>query len=271
MADLVWISGDNKGSSVPLERDATLLGRSDDCEVVIPGSDVSRRNSKIVRDEEEFFILDLESVNGTSVNKSKIDGKTKLAHGDVIKIGKFKLRFVSGDAPMRELTEENPAVSKDAPAEEKSKKKSKVEAEREKTPEPVKAPAPEIVPKSEARTPTSPVVPEKTVDPVEEKRRKAQEAQKAMLSAKELEALAKKKKREVPLTAGPANDRKVNLFTEDFSQRGNATRTMVYAIIAIIFIAVLAGTFFLVFTIFGGSDSGGTRYRPPAREESANF
>jgi len=51
---------------------------------------VSRRHAEIRREAGEFTIVDSDSLNGTFVNRNRVD-QAPLKNGDEIQIGKFKL------------------------------------------------------------------------------------------------------------------------------------------------------------------------------------
>ena len=55
---------------------------------------VSRRHAEIVREGDEFTIKDLGSLNGTYVNRQRIEA-TKLADDDEVQIGKYRLTFLA--------------------------------------------------------------------------------------------------------------------------------------------------------------------------------
>jgi pSer/pThr/pTyr-binding forkhead associated (FHA) protein len=67
----------------------------------IPGSDiflddvtVSRRHAEFRRDNGEFRVVDVGSLNGTYVNRKPVESAV-LANADEIQIGKFRLVFVT--------------------------------------------------------------------------------------------------------------------------------------------------------------------------------
>ena len=68
-----------------------LLGRNDDCGVVLAGSNVSRHHAEIRADQHGLFIVDLGSTNGTMVNGIAIDNH-RLLHADIVTIGDHELR-----------------------------------------------------------------------------------------------------------------------------------------------------------------------------------
>jgi pSer/pThr/pTyr-binding forkhead associated (FHA) protein len=51
-----------------LEKQEALLGRSPDCDVVVPYIHVSRRHAKIIRIGDQFYIEDMGTPGGTRVN-----------------------------------------------------------------------------------------------------------------------------------------------------------------------------------------------------------
>lgn len=75
--------------------DALSLGRSSENDVVVKDPFVSKRHMKIIKDEEEYFIEDLGSSNGTYVNKQRLVDAAKLINGDIIKIGDLEFLFVN--------------------------------------------------------------------------------------------------------------------------------------------------------------------------------
>jgi len=68
-----------------------ILGRNDDCGVVLGGSNVSRHHAEIRADQHGLFIVDLGSTNGTLVGGVAI-GTHRLLHGDIITVGDHHLR-----------------------------------------------------------------------------------------------------------------------------------------------------------------------------------
>ena len=75
-----------------------LLGRNDDCGVVLAGSNVSRRHAEIRADQHGLFIVDLGSTNGTLVNGVAI-GNHRLLHADIVSIGDHQLRCLLYTSP----------------------------------------------------------------------------------------------------------------------------------------------------------------------------
>jgi pSer/pThr/pTyr-binding forkhead associated (FHA) protein len=85
--------GPNAGSTFLLEKDATSVGRDTSSDVFLDDVTVSRVHASIERrDGGSFFVRDSGSLNGTYVNGEQVD-ETKLASGDEVQIGRFKLIF----------------------------------------------------------------------------------------------------------------------------------------------------------------------------------
>src|SRR6516225_11782394 len=78
MAYLVVLKGANAKESIRLDKDRILLGRNANCDVVFPANDfaVSREHACIVRVQDQFFIEDLGSRNGTFLNNQQVTART---------------------------------------------------------------------------------------------------------------------------------------------------------------------------------------------------
>ncbi len=85
--------GGRSGESFTIEGDRISIGRSPDAEVFLDDVTVSRNHALIVRRQDGLYIDDLGSLNGTYVNRRRIESH-KLDDGDEIQIGKFKLSYL---------------------------------------------------------------------------------------------------------------------------------------------------------------------------------
>ncbi len=93
-AAVVIRSGGNRvGESFPLDGDRMTVGRRPDCDVFLDDVTVSRDHALVVKRGGDFYLDDLGSLNGTYVNRRRIESH-KLADGDELQIGKYKLSFV---------------------------------------------------------------------------------------------------------------------------------------------------------------------------------
>lgn len=84
---LMIISGPNLGKLYNLEGDELVAGRSQECQIWIEDSGISRRHFRILRKDGVCTIIDLDSTNGTYVNNKRITSAS-LVKGDKIQISK---------------------------------------------------------------------------------------------------------------------------------------------------------------------------------------
>jgi hypothetical protein len=89
---------------VPFDRSRMLIGRSPYCDVHIPSRFVSRQHALLVRNPDGDWLVDLKSTNGTSVN-SKLVKHRRLADGDIISVGNYRLRYSNAAAAAPEQRE----------------------------------------------------------------------------------------------------------------------------------------------------------------------
>ncbi len=87
--------GPNAGSKFVLDADVTEAGRRPESDIFLDDITVSRRHAEIQRHGEAFVVKDVGSLNGTYVNRERID-EARLENGDELQIGKFRLVFFSG-------------------------------------------------------------------------------------------------------------------------------------------------------------------------------
>jgi hypothetical protein len=95
VAMVVVKRGPNAGSKFMLDADVTRAGRHPDSDIFLDDITVSRRHAEIVRADDGFVVRDVGSLNGTYLNRERIEEAT-LSNGDELQIGKFKLVFFSG-------------------------------------------------------------------------------------------------------------------------------------------------------------------------------
>jgi hypothetical protein len=90
---VVRAGGGRAGESFETARDRTQIGRSPDCDVFLDDVTVSRRHAEIVREGDDYVIRDLGSLNGTFVNRHRIESKV-LSADDEVQIGKYRMTFL---------------------------------------------------------------------------------------------------------------------------------------------------------------------------------
>ena len=89
--------GPNAGSKFVLEGEVTRAGRHPDSDIFLDDITVSRRHAEIHRVGDTYKVRDAGSLNGTYLNRERID-EAPLANGDELQIGKFRLVFFAGGA-----------------------------------------------------------------------------------------------------------------------------------------------------------------------------
>lgn len=89
-------NGDDKTSNYPIVNKSTIIGRSDENDIVLRNVGISRKHVKIYKKAKNYFLADLGSSNGTKVN-GKFIQKIKLSHNDVISIGTCDLIFFTDE------------------------------------------------------------------------------------------------------------------------------------------------------------------------------
>jgi pSer/pThr/pTyr-binding forkhead associated (FHA) protein len=97
-AILVVKKGPEAGTNFFLEKDVVTCGRDSASDIFLDDVTVSRRHAEIRRDANGFKIVDSDSLNGTFVNRNRVDS-AELKNGDEIQIGKFKLVIFTEGKP----------------------------------------------------------------------------------------------------------------------------------------------------------------------------
>jgi pSer/pThr/pTyr-binding forkhead associated (FHA) protein len=92
---LVVKRGPNAGSRFLLDQDVTTAGRHPDSDIFLDDVTVSRRHAEFRRDDAGFVVQDVGSLNGTYVNRQRID-VAALTGGDEVQVGKFRLLYLAG-------------------------------------------------------------------------------------------------------------------------------------------------------------------------------
>jgi hypothetical protein len=90
---LVVRRGPNAGSRFLLDSDLTTAGRHPESDIFLDDVTVSRRHVEFYRRGEAFTVRDVGSLNGTYVNRERIE-EAGLNGGDEVQVGKFRLVFL---------------------------------------------------------------------------------------------------------------------------------------------------------------------------------
>jgi pSer/pThr/pTyr-binding forkhead associated (FHA) protein len=85
--------GGRAGEVFEVKGERTQIGRSPDAEVFLDDVTVSRNHALLVRRRDGLYVDDLGSLNGTYVNRRRIESH-KLANGDELQVGKYKLTYL---------------------------------------------------------------------------------------------------------------------------------------------------------------------------------
>jgi rubredoxin len=90
---VVRSGGGRAGESFEPHGDRTTIGRSPDCGIFLDDVTVSRRHAELVRRGDRWAIEDGGSLNGTFVNRKRVEA-AELEDGDEVQIGKYRLTFL---------------------------------------------------------------------------------------------------------------------------------------------------------------------------------
>ncbi len=92
----LWLldpSGEHVAKATELSEDVVAVGRSPDCQILLPSSTVSRHHAEIRREGTQYFLKDLNSTNGTLLNREPVIGEELLHDRDEIGVGIYRLIF----------------------------------------------------------------------------------------------------------------------------------------------------------------------------------
>jgi len=114
MSVLVVIAGPDRGKVFELDREVVTIGREESNTVWLTDPQVSRQHAQMVRRDDTYHLVDLESRNGTFVKGKRVDA-CRLAAGDVVRLGRTRLAFAAsadqvrmpqpGETPVRIITD----------------------------------------------------------------------------------------------------------------------------------------------------------------------
>jgi hypothetical protein len=90
---VVRSGGGRAGETFVPESERTMVGRSPDCDIFLDDVTVSRKHALILRNGDSFRVEDQGSLNGTFVNRKRIE-TADLSDGDEVQIGKYRLTFL---------------------------------------------------------------------------------------------------------------------------------------------------------------------------------
>ncbi len=92
---LIVLRGPNTGARFLLDAGEVSAGRHPDSDIFLDDVTVSRRHAVFSREGDAYLVRDIGSLNGTYVNRERID-EARLDQGDEVQIGKFRLVYYRG-------------------------------------------------------------------------------------------------------------------------------------------------------------------------------
>ena len=96
-ARLVWERRDGRQVEFPLDGEALEVGRDEDVAIRVDEPLVSRRHARLEKRGEAWVVVDLGSTNFTRVNGERVLRERELVHGDELRLGRAKCRFLAGE------------------------------------------------------------------------------------------------------------------------------------------------------------------------------
>lgn len=78
------------GEDIPLKKERILIGRRDNCDVVLRFPNVSGQHCRLSLEGGYWFVKDLDSRNGTKVNGYRVVNRKRLDPGVILSIAKHQ-------------------------------------------------------------------------------------------------------------------------------------------------------------------------------------
>jgi pSer/pThr/pTyr-binding forkhead associated (FHA) protein len=93
LAMLMVVRGSQSGERFLIDGEVTTAGRHPRCDIFLDDITVSRHHARFTKRDGYVWVQDENSLNGTYVNQTLIDGDVALRRGDTVQIGKFRMIF----------------------------------------------------------------------------------------------------------------------------------------------------------------------------------
>src|SRR3954470_3738882 len=93
-AELSLVLPDGMERSIPLS--GATIGRRADADVVIDDASVSRRHAQLIRRGDAWYVADIGSRNGTTLNGQAVTREVRLSDGDILELGEARLTIQLG-------------------------------------------------------------------------------------------------------------------------------------------------------------------------------
>ncbi|MCH7316157.1 FHA domain-containing protein [Acinetobacter sp. ANC 3882] len=98
------ITGEFTGQELNIERDM-LVGRHQDADILLQSADISRRHAALLLKDQQLWVQDLNSSNGTFINDARVEQETELHDGDILQFASFVFSVLAPAAADAELPE----------------------------------------------------------------------------------------------------------------------------------------------------------------------
>ena len=85
-----------RGRRIVCEKTPFLLGRSPECDFRLEDDRASRKHAQVIVEDEQSYLEDLNSSNGTFVNMTQITGKVPIFKGDLLKFADLRMKVLVG-------------------------------------------------------------------------------------------------------------------------------------------------------------------------------
>jgi pSer/pThr/pTyr-binding forkhead associated (FHA) protein len=90
---LIVQHGPNVGARFLLDAPRVTAGRSPQADIFLDDVTVSRKHAEFIGEDGDYAVRDVGSLNGTYLNRVRIDDTTPLRDGDEVQIGKYRLTY----------------------------------------------------------------------------------------------------------------------------------------------------------------------------------
>jgi hypothetical protein len=97
-ARLILLDGENAGAAYALD-EVNLIGRAADNSILLADSTVSAYHVRLTFQGGQWWVEDLGSRNGTTVNELTLEAPMVVTYGDVVRLGRVPMRLERGEAP----------------------------------------------------------------------------------------------------------------------------------------------------------------------------
>lgn len=93
MSQDIYLESKEGGEQFPLTSERVTIGRTEENDLTFAFAEISSHHAVLFKDEEQWYLEDLGSTNGTFVNSVKLSGKIKLQNGDGVRFGRPEYTF----------------------------------------------------------------------------------------------------------------------------------------------------------------------------------